>query len=46
MAQLALNLTSLVVAGTTVLTVQRVFYARRRRSHLREDTPPLPRPEA
>jgi uncharacterized hydrophobic protein (TIGR00271 family) len=45
MAQLALNLTSIVVAGTTVLTVQRVFYARRRRSHLREDRPPLPRAE-
>ena len=31
MAQLALNLTSIVVAGTTVLAVQRLLYARRRR---------------
>jgi uncharacterized hydrophobic protein (TIGR00271 family) len=36
-AQLALNLTSIVVAGTTVLAVQRLLYARRRRHHLRAD---------
>ena len=40
MAQLALNLTSIVVAGTTVLAVQRLLYARRRRHHLRADNPP------
>jgi hypothetical protein len=45
MAQLALNLTSIVVAGTTVLAVQRLLYARRRRHHLRTDNPPLARPE-
>jgi uncharacterized hydrophobic protein (TIGR00271 family) len=45
MAQLALNLTSIVVAGTTVLAVQRLLYARRRRDHLRADNPPLPRVE-
>ena len=45
MAQLALNLTSIVVAGTTVLAVQRLLYARRRRHHLRADNPPLPRSE-
>lgn len=44
--QLALNLASIVVAGTTVLTVQRVLYARRRRRHLRADEPAaLARPE-
>jgi uncharacterized hydrophobic protein (TIGR00271 family) len=46
LAQLALNLTSIVVAGTTVLAVQRILYARRRRHHLRADNPPLPRTEA
>jgi uncharacterized hydrophobic protein (TIGR00271 family) len=40
MAQLALNLASIVVAGTTVLAVQRMLYARRRRRHLRADNPP------
>ena len=40
MAQLALNLTSIVVAGTTVLAVQRLLYTRRRRHHLRADNPP------
>jgi uncharacterized hydrophobic protein (TIGR00271 family) len=45
MAQLVLNLTSIVVAGTTVLAVQRLLYARRRRHHLRADNPPLARPE-
>ena len=41
-AQLAINLTCIVVAGTTVLAVQRALYARRRRKHLREelDSPP------
>jgi uncharacterized hydrophobic protein (TIGR00271 family) len=43
--QLALNLTSIVAAGTTVLAFQRMLYARRRRNHLRADNPPLPRPE-
>jgi uncharacterized hydrophobic protein (TIGR00271 family) len=46
MAQLALNLTSIVVAGTAVLTVQRLLYARRRRTHLREDNPPVAQTEA
>src|SRR5688500_15141409 len=45
MAQLALNLTSIMVAGTTVLAVQRLLYARRRRHHLRADNPPLARPK-
>ena len=45
-AQLAVNLTSIVVAGTTVLAVQRLLYARRRRRHIRADNPPLPRSEA
>ncbi len=45
MTQLALNLTSIVVAGTTVLAVQRMLYARRRRNHLRADNPPLSRAE-
>jgi uncharacterized hydrophobic protein (TIGR00271 family) len=40
MAQLGLNLVSIVVAGTAVLTVQRMLYARRRRRHLRTDSPP------
>ena len=42
-AQLALNLTSIVVAGTAVLAVQRLLYARRRRHHLRDDNPPVSR---
>jgi uncharacterized hydrophobic protein (TIGR00271 family) len=46
LAQLALNLASIVVAGTTVLTVQRMLYARRRRRHLRADNPPVPREPA
>jgi uncharacterized hydrophobic protein (TIGR00271 family) len=44
-AQLAVNLTSIVVAGTTVLAVQRLLYARRRRRHIRADNPPMPRSE-
>ena len=42
MGQLALNLTSIVVAGTAVLGFQRLLYARRWRNHLRADNPPLP----
>jgi uncharacterized hydrophobic protein (TIGR00271 family) len=42
LAQLALNLTSIVVAGTTVLAVQRLLYGRRRRRHMRADNPPVP----
>jgi uncharacterized hydrophobic protein (TIGR00271 family) len=38
MTQLALNLASIVVAGTAVLTIQRMLYARRRRRHLRVDS--------
>ena len=38
-AQLALNLTSIMVAGATVLAVQRMLYARRRRRHLESDRP-------
>jgi uncharacterized hydrophobic protein (TIGR00271 family) len=34
LAQLALNLTSIVVAGTAVLAAQRALYARRRRRHI------------
>jgi uncharacterized hydrophobic protein (TIGR00271 family) len=49
MAQLALNLVSILVAGSAVLTIQRMLYARRRRRHLRTDNPPvaakLARPE-
>jgi uncharacterized hydrophobic protein (TIGR00271 family) len=41
-AQLGLNLVSIVVAGTAVLAVQRMLYARRRRHHLRTDNPPVP----
>ena len=45
MEQLAINLASILVAGTTVLAVQRLLYERRRRNHLREDRPPLARAE-
>jgi uncharacterized hydrophobic protein (TIGR00271 family) len=38
MQQLAVNLVSIVVAGTTVLAVQRLLYARRRSRHLRGDS--------
>jgi uncharacterized hydrophobic protein (TIGR00271 family) len=41
--QLAINLASILVAGTVVLAVQRMLYDRRRRNHLRADHPPLPR---
>jgi uncharacterized hydrophobic protein (TIGR00271 family) len=37
MAQLALNLASILVAGTTVLAVQRSLYGRRRRRHVRDE---------
>jgi uncharacterized hydrophobic protein (TIGR00271 family) len=37
-AQLALNLAAILVAGTTVLTVQRMLYQRRRDRHLRADS--------
>ena len=43
--QLALNLAAILVAGTTVLAVQRALYERRRRHHLRTDNPPLARAE-
>jgi uncharacterized hydrophobic protein (TIGR00271 family) len=43
MEQLGINLASILVAGTTVLAVQRKLYERRRRHHLRADNPPLPR---
>lgn len=41
-AQLTLNLTCILVAGTAVLAVPRMLYRRRRRQHLREelDSPP------
>jgi uncharacterized hydrophobic protein (TIGR00271 family) len=45
MEQLGINLASILVAGTTVLAVQRKLYERRRRHHLREDGPPLARAE-
>jgi uncharacterized hydrophobic protein (TIGR00271 family) len=35
MAQLAINLTAIVMAGTTTLYVQRTFFERRRERHLR-----------
>ena len=38
-AQLALNLASILVAGTTVLTIQRVLYRRRRRHHIANELP-------
>jgi uncharacterized hydrophobic protein (TIGR00271 family) len=41
--QLGINLASILVAGTTVLAVQRKLYERRRRHHLRADNPPVPR---
>jgi uncharacterized hydrophobic protein (TIGR00271 family) len=34
--QLGLNLASILVAGTTVLAIQRMLYNRRRRAHMRE----------
>ena len=45
MEQLGINLASILVAGTTVLAVQRMLYERRRRHHLRNDRPPLARAE-
>jgi uncharacterized hydrophobic protein (TIGR00271 family) len=37
--QLALNLASILVAGTTVLAIQRALYRRRRRHHLANELP-------
>jgi uncharacterized hydrophobic protein (TIGR00271 family) len=37
MAQLAVNMSAIVVAGTTVLYIQRLLYQRRRARHLREE---------
>ena len=37
MAQLAINLGAIMLAGTTVLAVQRLLYRRRRRRHRREE---------
>jgi len=45
MTQLALNLASILLAGTAVLMVQRMLYDRRRRHHLEADNPPLSRAE-
>ena len=36
MAQLAINLGSIIVAGTAVLYVQRLLYLRRKQRHLAE----------
>jgi uncharacterized hydrophobic protein (TIGR00271 family) len=36
MTQLAVNMAAIVLAGTTVLYIQRLLYQRRRRRHLRE----------
>jgi hypothetical protein len=36
-AQLGINLTSVLVAGTTVLAIQRALYRRRRERHIREE---------
>ncbi|HEX2410398.1 MAG TPA: DUF389 domain-containing protein [Solirubrobacteraceae bacterium] len=44
--QLAINLASILIAGTTVLAIQRLNYERRRRHHLRNDNPPLSRGSA
>ena len=44
--QLALNLVAILVSGTTVLTLQRAHYARRRAKHLRDDAIPRQRPAA
>lgn len=41
MEQLGINLVAILVAGSTVLAVQRLLYERRRRHHLRTDNPPL-----
>jgi uncharacterized hydrophobic protein (TIGR00271 family) len=38
-SQLALNLASILVAGTTVLAIQRALYRRRRRHHLANELP-------
>jgi uncharacterized hydrophobic protein (TIGR00271 family) len=43
MEQLGINLAAILVAGTTVLALQRMLYERRRRHHLRDDNPPVPR---
>jgi uncharacterized hydrophobic protein (TIGR00271 family) len=39
MAQLSLNLSAIVLAGVTTLSVQRALYERRRRNHVRERGP-------
>ncbi len=39
MAQLAINLGSIIVAGSAVLYVQRLLYLRRKPRHLAEDVP-------
>ena len=46
MEQLGINLVAILVAGTAVLAVQRMLYERRRRHHLRDDNPPVPRRES
>jgi uncharacterized membrane protein len=42
-AQLAVNLTMILVAGVATLSIQRRLYTHRRREHLREKSPPPPR---
>ena len=39
MAQLAINLLGILIAGTATLAIQRALYDRRRRRHLREPGP-------
>ncbi len=39
MAQLSINLAAIFVSGTTVLTIQRLLYHRRKQRHQREELP-------
>ncbi len=43
LAQLAINLTAIIVAGTAVLGLQRLLYRRRRERHEHDAAPPPPR---
>jgi hypothetical protein len=38
MAQLAVNLTAIVLAGVVTLSIQRRFFERRRRRHMDDDS--------
>jgi hypothetical protein len=39
MAQLSINLASILIVGSVVLTVQRLLYERRKKRHEREELP-------